>query len=89
MAEQSPARDAAIRRLKAKKGFQANVVSYVVVNLFLVGVWAVSGRGYFWPIWAILGWGLGLAMHAWSIYGAKPITEEDVQREIDRGGGAA
>ncbi len=36
------------------------VAVYVVVNVALVVVWALSGGGYFWPAWSILGWGLGL-----------------------------
>ena len=90
MTEEYNARDAAIRRLKAKRGFQANLVTYVIVNAFLIGVWAVTSKGgYFWPIWVLLGWGFGLAMHAWSIYGTKPITEDQIQREMDKGDGVA
>src|SRR4051794_14107468 len=37
---------------------------YALVNLFLIAIWAVSGGGYFWPIWPILGWGIGVAAHA-------------------------
>src|SRR3954468_21699593 len=37
---------------------------YASVNLFLVAIWAVSGGGYFWPVWSILGWGIGLGCHA-------------------------
>jgi 2TM domain len=79
-------REAAIERLKAKRAFQANVVSFVVINAFLIGIWAVSGGGFFWPIFIILGWGFGLLMHAWQVYGKHGITEDDVQREIQRGG---
>jgi len=89
MAEQNDARGAAISRLKAKRGLQAHLVSYVVLNIFLVAVWAMSGRGYFWPVWVIVPWGLGLVMHAWTIYGQKPITEEEIQREMGRGEGVA
>jgi fatty acid desaturase len=77
-------RDAAIKRIKDKRDFKTHVVSYVVVNLFLVGVWAVSGGGYFWPGWVMAGWGIGLVLHGWQTYrGEKPITEEDIQREMD------
>ncbi len=34
---------------------------YAAVNLLLIVVWAISGAGYFWPLWPLLGWGLGLA----------------------------
>lgn len=27
----------------------------------------MTGRGYFWPIWPILGWGVGIAFHALSL----------------------
>jgi class 3 adenylate cyclase len=36
---------------------------YVLVNVLLIGIWAASGGGYFWPIWPILGWGIGVAAH--------------------------
>ena len=76
-------RDAAIKRIKDKRDFKTHVVTYVVVNLFLVGVWAISGGGYFWPGWVIAGWGIGLVLHGWQTYrGDRPITEEDIQREM-------
>lgn len=35
--------------------------AFVLINLVLIGIWAATGAGYFWPIWPLLGWGLGLA----------------------------
>ncbi len=40
------------------------LAAFVAVNLVLVTVWAFSGGGYFWPVWPMLGWGIGLASHA-------------------------
>jgi len=34
--------------------------AFVAVNLLLIAIWAATGAGYFWPIWPLLGWGLGL-----------------------------
>jgi hypothetical protein len=79
-------RKAAIGRLEAKRGFQANVISYVCINGLLVLIWLLSGRGYFWPIWIIGFWGFGLAMHGWQVYGRGGITEADIQREMEKGG---
>jgi fatty acid desaturase len=82
--EDQERRDAAIKRIKDKRDFKTHVVTYVLVNLFLVGVWAVSGSGYFWPGWVMAGWGIGLVLHGWQTYrGDRPITEEDIQREMD------
>jgi signal transduction histidine kinase len=37
------------------------------VVLLLVVIWALTGAGYFWPIWAILPLGLLLAIHWWVV----------------------
>ena len=51
-------------RDKARRELREHVVAYALVNLFLIGIWAASGAGYFWPIWPLLGWGIGVAAHA-------------------------
>ena len=35
-------------------------VPFLAVNLLLIAIWAVTGAGYFWPVWPLLGWGAGL-----------------------------
>ena len=35
---------------------------YAGVSALLVGIWALSGMGYFWPAWPILGWGFFMLM---------------------------
>jgi hypothetical protein len=34
--------------------------AYIAVNLMLVAIWALTGAGYFWPLWPIVGWGVGV-----------------------------
>jgi uncharacterized ion transporter superfamily protein YfcC len=77
-------REQAVQRLKKKRDFQTHILIYVVVNAFLVVIWAVTSGGYFWPIFPILGWGIGVAANAWDVYGRKPISEEEIRREADR-----
>ena len=78
-------RDQAVRQLRRKREFWTDIVAYVVVNAFLVGIWYfVSGRGYFWPGWVMAGWGIGLVLHAYEVYGRRPITDAEVQREMER-----
>ena len=78
-------RDAAVKRLKAKREFWQHVVIYVLVNSLLVVIWAVTNEGtYFWPMWPLLGWGIGLAMHAWDTF-QKPISDEAVRKEMEKG----
>jgi hypothetical protein len=77
-------RDQAIERLKKKRDFRTHVFMYIVVNAMLVGIWAVTGGGFFWPIFPILGWGIGIAGNAWDVYGRKPFTEDEIRREQER-----
>lgn len=76
-------RHQALRSLKKKQGFKAHLATYVCVNAFLVVIWAVGDAGFFWPIFPLFGWGIGIAANAWDVYGRKPITEEDIQREAE------
>jgi hypothetical protein len=70
------------QRVEKKRKFTGDVVAYVVINAFLVGVWAVTGAGYFWPGWILAGWGMFLVLDAWNLYFRKPITEGDIEREM-------
>ncbi len=79
-----PLRAEAKRRVEAKRSFSAHLTSYLVVNAFLVMIWAVTGRGYFWPIWVLGGWGIGLVMHYWEAFMRRPVTEADVDAEVRR-----
>ena len=79
-------REAAIRRLKARRGFRQHLAMYAVVNGFLVVIWAITGGGDFWPVWSMVGWGIGLALHGWGVYGERPITEAEIQREMEKDG---
>jgi hypothetical protein len=79
-------REQAIARLKKKRDFRTHIFIYFLVNAFLVGIWAVTSDadGFFWPIFPILGWGIGLGANAWDVYGRRPISEDEIRREADR-----
>jgi len=77
-------RKQAERNVRKRRELGAHIVAYVVVNAALVGIWALGGRGYFWPAWVMLGWGIGLVLNIWDVYFRRPVTEHDIQREIDR-----
>jgi hypothetical protein len=78
-------RQAALSSIKRKRDFTQHLVSYVVINAVLIGIWALSGGGYFWPAWVLAGWGVGIVFHAWDTFGRRRmVTEEQVSREMDR-----
>ena len=72
-------------RLKKRRDFHGHVLIYLLVNAFLVVIWAVtSPGGFFWPIFPMVGWGIGVVMNAWDVYFAEEIGEDDIHREIER-----
>jgi len=81
-------RELALKRLKKRQDFRAHLVVYIVVNAFLWALWAVlsstSGWSFPWPIFPTLGWGIGVALNAWDVYGRRDITAADVDREVER-----
>jgi len=85
MDDHDEVREAAVKRVKARRDFKTHAVTYVLVNTLLVVIWAFSGAGYFWPIWIIAGWGIGLALNAWTVYFEKPISEDEIRREMGQG----
>ena len=53
--------------------FKQHLVTYILCNLFFVGLWFFANDNNddyngFWPIWPMLGWGFGLAMHYFRAY---------------------
>lgn len=78
-------RENAIHRIRARQQFYVHLVFFLALSAYLIAVWARSGSPIFWPIWALLGWGIGLAAHASHVFGwQRPISEERIQREINR-----
>lgn len=52
------------RLAKANRdAWRAHLTSYTAVNGGLVGIWALTGGGDFWPAWSIAPWGMGLGWH--------------------------
>jgi hypothetical protein len=77
-------REEALASLKARRDFYAHLVTFVVVNAAVWVIWAVTGSGYPWPAWLTGFWGFGLALDAWRVFFRRPITEADVDREVQR-----
>ena len=73
------------KRVERKRKFRADLVAYVVINTFLIGVWAASGMGYFWPAWVLAGWGMLLVLDAWNVFYRRPVTPADIEEELQRG----
>jgi hypothetical protein len=51
----------------------------------LLGAWAATGFGYFWPGWVLAGWGALLLLDGWNVFYRRPVTDLDIEKELHRG----
>jgi hypothetical protein len=79
-------REQALRSLKKRRDFHTHVFVYLTFNIVIWGIWAVTGAegGIPWPLWVTLGWGVAVVFNGWDVYVRRPITEVEVEREVER-----
>lgn len=70
-----PTNDDRLWRIARKRAnFKKSLYSYLVINAFLWGIWWFTGGSkvgfshYPWPIWVMLGWGVGLGFQYFEAY---------------------
>ena len=83
----SPAmlRERALTRLKKRRDFRTHLLVYLLVNGFTVLIWALTNSGgFFWPVFLIGFWGIGLVMNAWDAFRNEDFAEAEIQREMER-----
>ena len=62
------------------KGFYSHLVIYLAVIALLVIINLVTWSGYFWAIWPALGWGVGVLVHAASVFELIPFFGPEWER---------
>jgi len=82
--ESEELRERAVKRLKKKSDFRVHLLIYLLFNAFLVVVWAMTGASFFWPIFPIAGWGIGVVANAWDAYSRDMPTESQISQEMTR-----
>ena len=56
------------KRVEEKKGFYIHFAVYIIVNILLVIIWAVTGGGFPWFVFPLGGWGIGLLFHFLGVF---------------------
>ena len=56
------------KRVEEIKGFYFHLIAYILVNSGLVVLNLLTSPEYLWFLWAMLGWGIGLIFHAFSVF---------------------
>ncbi|MBL0886406.1 2TM domain-containing protein [Myceligenerans indicum] len=77
-------RTQAVERLKKRSEFWTHLAVYVLINAMLVVVWFfTTADGFFWPVFPLVGWGIGLFFHGVDTF-RRPFSEDRIRREMDR-----
>jgi hypothetical protein len=72
---------------KKRAAFKMSFISYIVINLFLIGIWYYSSDGHsnFWPGWVLAGWGIGITMQYFGAYhGNKHFSAEEEYEKLKK-----
>jgi hypothetical protein len=77
------------KRVEDKKGFHIHVVSFISVMLFLAGLNYMLTPGFLWFLIVLGGWGIGLVIHYFTVYGFFGLKgpdweEKELQNEISK-----
>ena len=73
--------DRARKRVEELRGFYWHFMVFVFVNAMLLGIDVLSGDGY-WFYWPLFGWGIGVAVHALSVFAGGPFGKQWEDRKI-------
>jgi len=74
-------------RVEEIKGFYIHLITYILVNAVLVVVNLLTSPEYYWFIWPLMGWGVGLVIHAISVFGGllgKSWEERKIKEIMDK-----
>jgi len=61
-------REREARQILRRRSFLVHLAVYLAVNAMLVGTWALTGGGFPWFLFALMGWGIGIVAHGASAY---------------------
>ncbi len=73
------------KEVKELKGFYSHLTSYILVMVLLTVINLVFSPDYFWVIWPMLGWGIGIVNHALGVFNILPRFGKDwEQKQIEK-----
>ena len=75
----------ASKKVKELKAFYGNLISYCIFIPFLFFINWRSSPNYWWAFWPMLGWGIGIAMHALKTFGiGKDWEEKQIKKYLEK-----
>ena len=78
-------RKKAKKRAEEKIGFYVHFVVYLMVNLLLYVIWWTNGAQMPpWPMWATIGWGIGIVAHFIAMQAATGFEDKLAEKEYQK-----
>ncbi len=65
------------KRVEEIKGFYGNLVSFIVVNIFLMVLNLTTSPNHLWFFWPLLWWGIGVVFHGLKVFNYMPFFSKD------------
>jgi fatty acid desaturase len=74
------------KRVKRKRDFYSHLGAYVIVNIVLVVIWALSGSGYMWFLWPLGIWGVFVLWNFIEVFLLDNVLSEKsaIDKEIEK-----
>lgn len=69
------------KKVEDLKGFYGNLSSFIIVNTGLIILNLVTSPNHLWFFYPLLGWGLGVALHAMSVFNYMPFLNRDWEEQ--------
>ena len=69
------------------KAFYFHIITYILVNAVLVVINLLTSPEHLWFVWSIIGWGVGLVIHGFSVFGnllGKSWEERKIKEIMDK-----
>lgn len=77
------------KSVEAKIGFYIHLAVYLGVSIILTIINLTVTEGYFWAKWPMIGWGVGVMLHALFTFvftGKSSMKERMIEKEMQKGG---
>ena len=62
------------------RGFAVHLFVYAVINSVLIAAWALGGGGFFWPVFLMTVWGVGVLVNGYLAY--RPHSAQDPKDSV-------
>ena len=74
------------KEIATRRRLVGGATSWLILSAILVGIWAASGGGYFWPAWIIAIGAVAIVLRATGLrdYRRGPIADADVDAHLAR-----